>query len=87
MAIFRDFTNIVLELSAGLQLKLILIESPNIFHWKPKKQSGCDLGKFLARLSQIIYWLKIIQEGCTNIIIMEAVQEFTPVHNRFVDCM
>ena len=53
MAIFRDFSKKIFR-TIGLQLKLlILIESPNIFHWKPakktnknknKKQNGCGLG-------------------------------------------
>ena len=51
MAIFRDFSKKIFR-TVGLQLKLlILIESPNIFHWKPAKKTkkkgkkiGCGLG-------------------------------------------
>ena len=39
MAIFRDFSKKIFR-TIGLQLKLlILIESPNIFHWKPAKKT------------------------------------------------
>ena len=48
MAIFRRFGKIFSELATELQLKLlILIESPNIFHWKlptKKIKNGCGLG-------------------------------------------
>ena len=38
--------------TTGLQLKLLmLIESPNIFHWKPEKKMGVILVKNLGQIS------------------------------------
>ena len=48
MVISRGFSKFFFR-TTGFQLKLIiLIEFPNIFHWKPatkkKKENGCGLG-------------------------------------------
>ena len=47
IVIFRGFSKIFSKLYTGFQLNfLILIEFPNILHWKPakKNQIGCGLG-------------------------------------------
>ena len=49
MAIFRRFGKIFSELATELQLKLlILIESPNIFHWKLPKKKKKKMGVVLG---------------------------------------
>ena len=55
-AIFAGgFTKFFSELSGLQQKLLILIESPNIFHWKSKKESGCGLkGQNLAKLGPVL---------------------------------
>ena len=55
-AIFKRFYQIFFG-TIGLQQKLlILIESPNILHWKStKKESGCGLkGKIWAKLGPML---------------------------------
>ena len=57
MIIFRGFINFFFYRTTGFQLKLlILIESPNIFHWKPAKKSNWvwSWGKIWAKLGAML---------------------------------
>ena len=49
MVIFRGFSNFFR--TTGFQLKLLLIESPKIFHWKPGKK--IEVGVVLAKVCPI----------------------------------
>ena len=56
IALFRGFSKKIFR-TTGLQLKLlILIESPNIFHWKPAKKSNWvwSWGKIWAKLGPML---------------------------------
>ena len=68
-AIFGGFIFFFFLRTTGLLQKLILIESPNIFHWKSttkKKKNGCSFrSKIWAKLG-LMLWKKTKETGIIN---------------------
>ena len=75
---FKCFSNFFR--TTGFQLKLLtLIESPNIFHWKPTKRIkvGVLLGKNLSQ----IFWPNVVKKEKKQVL---SIDFFHMLHEEFI---